>query len=470
MSQFTGLIGIGVIFLTVYAFSNNRKAINWRLVVCGISLQLFLAMFILRTPWGQSLFQFLGGLVEKILGFAEAGAGFVFGPLVSQPEKMIELFGPGGSFIFVFKLVPVFIFVASLAALAYHFGIMQRVVGAMAWVIYRLMGASGSEATSNSASVFVGQVEAQILIKPFLATATKSELLAIMAGSLACISGGIMAVYIKMGIPANYLMTASIMAVPGALVISKILYPETEDSVTKGKIKLDLKKESVNAVDAIVIGAGDGLKIGLVVTAMLIAFISLITMLDYGLGKFGVYLADTFFSNEQTAIFFNMDMNNLTFSSVLGAFFYYLAILMGVPLSDALQVGGLMGTKLVINEFVAYSQMAPMIDAGALSPKSIIIATFALCGFASFASVAMLIGGISEMIPERKHELAELGIPAMVCGTLASYLSATLAGILHVSPDSGLSDSMLLPLGVMLLAAGVITGFNLYHNREASGS
>ena len=178
-------------------------------------------MFILRTPWGHQLFQILGNMVEKILGFAEAGAGFVFGPLVSQPEKLIEIFGPGGSFIFVFKLVPVFIFVASLAALAYHFGIMQRVVGGMAWVIYRVMGASGAEATSNSASVFVGQVEAQILIKPFLASATRSELLAIMAGSMACISGGIMAVYINMGIPANYLMTASIMAIPGALVISK---------------------------------------------------------------------------------------------------------------------------------------------------------------------------------------------------------------------------------------------------------
>ncbi len=460
MAQFTGLIGIAVIFLSVYLFSNNRQAINWRLVVCGLCLQLFLAMFILRTAWGQQLFQLLGSMVEKILGFAEVGAGFVFGPLVSQPEKLIEIFGPGGSFIFVFKLVPVFIFVASLAALAYHFGIMQKVVGGMAWVIYRIMGASGAEATSNSASVFVGQVEAQILIKPFLATATKSELLAVMAGSMACISGGIMAVYIDMGIPANYLMTASIMAVPGALVISKILYPEVEESVTRGTIKLDLKKESVNAVDAIVIGAGDGLKIGLVVTAMLIAFISLITMLDYLLGNMGTYLAGVFFEPGQQAVFFHMDLNNLTFSSLLGAFFYYLAIVMGVPVQDALQVGGLMGTKLVINEFVAYSQMLPMMEAGSLDPKSIIIATFSLCGFASFASVAMLIGGIGEMIPERKHELAKLGLPAMMCGTLASYLSATLAGLLYLDPDSSLNDSMVLPISVMLVSVAVIIGFN----------
>lgn len=467
MSQFTGLFGIVFIFTAVYLMSNNRRAINWRLVICGVSLQLFLAMFILRTPWGQQLFRVLGSMVEKILGFAEAGAGFVFGPLVSQPEKMIEIFGPGGSFIFVFKLVPVFIFVASLAALAYHYGIMQRVVGAMAWVIYRVMGASGAEATSNSASVFVGQVEAQILIKPFLASATKSELLAVMAGSMACISGGIMAVYINMGIPANYLMTASIMAIPGALVISKILYPEVEESVTRGTIKLDLKKESVNAVDAVVIGAADGLKIGLVVTAMLIAFISIITMLDYLLGKLGVYLVSLFYETGKEAIFFNLDLNHLTFSSLLGAFFYYLAILMGVPLADALQVGGLMGTKLVINEFVAYSQMAPMLSADSLQPKSVIIATFALCGFASFASVAMLIGGISEMIPERKHELARLGIPAMICGTLASYLSATLAGILYPGPDSSLNDSMLLPLTVMVISLAVITMFTLRTPRAA---
>ncbi|NKB37290.1 MAG: NupC/NupG family nucleoside CNT transporter [Gammaproteobacteria bacterium] len=460
MSQFTGLLGIGVIFLSVYMMSNNRQAINWRLVFCGVSLQLFLAMFILRTSWGQNLFQVLGNMVEKILSFAEAGAGFVFGPLVSQPEKLIEIFGPGGSFIFVFKLVPVFIFVASLAALAYHFGIMQKIVGAMAWVIYRLMGASGAEATSNSASIFVGQVEAQILIKPFLASATRSELLAIMSGSMACISGGIMAVYINMGIAANYLMTASVMAIPGALVISKILLPEVEESLTQGTIKLEIKKESVNAIDAIVNGAGDGLKIGLVVTAMLIAFISLITMLDFLLGNFGSYLASSFYETGESALILNMDLNNLTLSSVLGAMFYYLAILMGVPVEDALQVGGLMGTKLVINEFVAYSQMVPMISSDELSPKAIVIATFALCGFASFGSVAMLIGGISEMIPERKHELATLAIPAMICGTLVSYLSATLAGLLYLPPESSLNNSMILPLTVMTGSVAVIAWFN----------
>lgn len=466
MSQFTGLLGIALILASVYGFSVNRRAINWRLVVCGLSLQIFLAMFILRTPWGQQSFQLLGNAIEKILSFSEAGAGFVLGPLVSQPDTLVELFGPGGSFIFIFKLIPVFIFVASLAALAYHVGLMQKIVGAMAWLIYRIMGASGSEATSNSASIFVGQVEAQILIKPFLATATRSELLAFMAGSMACISGGIMAVYINMGIPANYLITASIMAVPGALVIAKILYPETEESVTRGTIKLEMEKESVNAIDAIVIGAGDGMRIGLVVTAMLIAFISLITMLDYLLGKLGLYIVETLLSGAENAVYFNIDFNNLTMSGLLGALFYYLAILMGVPLADAVQVGGLMGTKLIINEFIAYTQLGPMVSANALQPKSVIIATFALCGFANFSSIAMLVGGIGEMIPERKHELAKLGFPAMICGTLASYLSASLAGIFYLRPDSKLDDSAVLPTVIMLIAVAVIVIYNIVHARR----
>jgi len=466
MNQFTGLLGIAVILFSVFLFSKNRQAINWHLVVCGLSLQLFLAMFILRTSIGQGLFQFLGRATEKVLSFANDGSAFIFGAAVSQPEKLVELFGPGGDFIFVIKLVPVFIFVAALSALAYHYGIMQRIVKAMASFIYRVMGASGAEATSNSASVFVGQVEAQILIKPFLASATRSELIAIMAGSMACISGAIMVVYIQMGVAASYLMTASIMAIPGSLVISKILYPETEESLTKGTVKLNLEKKSVNAFDALIDGANDGLKIGLVVVAALIAMISLIAMLDYLLGNFGRYLVSLFFEAGDNTIFFNMDLNNLTFGGVLGAIFYYAALLMGVPAQDAITVGGLMGIKMVVNEFVAYSQLVPLIESGELNPKSILIATFALCGFANFASIAMLIGGIGEMIPDRKHELAKLALPAMICGTLASYLSATLAGILYLEPGSALEDSIILPIAIMLLAAAIIIFLNYKRHRK----
>ena len=460
MAQYTGLIGIIAIFATAFLFSNNRRAVNWRLVICGLSLQMILAMFILRTPWGQGLFRFLGRAVEKLLSFANDGAVFVLGPL-AQTDLMIDVFGPAGSFIFAFKLVPALIFVATLAALAYHIGLMQRIVTGISWIIYRVMGASGSEATSNAASVLIGQVEAQILIKPYMPTVTQSELLAIMAGSMACISGAIMAVYIQMGVSASYLMAASIMAIPGALVISKIFYPETEESVTRGEIKLDIEKTAVNAIDAMAHGASDGLKIGAIVCAMLIAAIATISLLDYALGKMGLLLVSTFFDSAKDVIVFNIDLNNLTLGGILGGLFHYAALMMGVPLQDATTVGGLMGTKMVINEFVAYSRMAPMIDGNLLDPKSIIIATFALCGFANFSSVAMLIGGLGELAPDRKHDLAKLGIRAMFCGTLASYLSASIAGILYTDPAAAANQSMALPITIIVIASLIIFGFNI---------
>jgi CNT family concentrative nucleoside transporter len=460
MAQYTGLIGIIAIFATAFLFSNNRRAVNWRLVICGLSLQMILAMFILRTPWGQGLFHFLGRAVEKLLSFANDGAVFVLGPL-AQTDLMIDVFGPAGSFIFAFKLVPALIFVATLAALAYHIGLMQRIVTGISWIIYRVMGASGSEATSNAASVLIGQVEAQILIKPYMPTVTQSELLAIMAGSMACISGAIMAVYIQMGVSASYLMAASIMAIPGALVISKIFYPETEESVTRGEIKLDIEKTAVNAIDAMAHGASDGLKIGAIVCAMLIAAIATISLLDYVLGKMGLLLVSTFFDSAKDVIVFNIDLNNLTLGGILGGLFHYAALMMGVPLQDATTVGGLMGTKMVINEFVAYSRMAPMIDGELLDPKSIIIATFALCGFANFSSVAMLIGGLGELAPDRKHDLAKLGIRAMFCGTLASYLSASIAGILYTDPAAAANQSMALPITIIVIASLIIFGFNI---------
>ena len=460
MAQYTGFIGIIAIFALAFLFSNNPRAVNWRLVICGLSLQMILAMFILRTPWGQGLFRFLGRAVEKLLSFASDGAAFVLGPLADS-ELMTSVFGPAGGFIFAFKLVPALIFVAALASYAYHIGLMQRIVSAISWVIYRVMGASGSEATSNAASVLIGQVEAQILIKPYMPTLTQSELLAVMAGSMACISGAIMAVYIQMGVSASYLMAASVMAIPGALVISKIFYPETEESVTRGEIKLEVEQTSVNAIDAMAHGAGEGLKIGAIVCAMLIAAVAIIGLLDYLLGKMGLMLVSTFFDSAKDVIVFNIDLNHLTLGGILGGLFHYAALMMGVPLQDATTVGGLMGTKMVINEFVAYSQMAPMIEGELLNPKSIIIATFALCGFANFSSVAMLIGGLGELAPERKSDLAKLGLRAMFCGTLASYLSAAIAGILYTEPAAAASQSMYLPLTIILAGAIIILGFNI---------
>jgi CNT family concentrative nucleoside transporter len=460
MAQYTGFIGIFAIFALAFLCSNNRSAINLRLVICGLSLQLILAMFILRTPWGQGLFSFLGRAVEKLLSFAADGAAFVLGPLANS-EMMTSVFGPAGGFIFAFKLVPALIFVASLASFAYHIGIMQRIVSAISWIIYRVMGASGSETTSNAASVFIGQVEAQILIKPYMPTLTQSEMLAVMAGSMACISGAIMAVYIQMGVSASYLMAASIMAIPGALVISKIFYPETEQSVTRGAIKLEVEKTSVNVIDAMAHGAGEGLKVGAIVCAMLIAAVAIIGLLDYMLGKVGVMLVATFFDSAKDVVVLNIDLNNLTLGGILGGVFRYAALVMGVPLQDATVVGGLMGTKMVINEFVAYSQMTPLIEGQLLDPKSIIIATFALCGFANFSSVAMLIGGLGELAPDRKHDLARLGLRAMFCGTLASYLSATIAGIIYTDPSSVGEQSLFTPLLIILVASLIILAFNI---------
>jgi CNT family concentrative nucleoside transporter len=288
------------------------------------------------------------------------------------------------------------------------------------------MRVSGSEALSNVASAFVGQVEAQIMIRPYLSGMTKSELLASMTGSMACIAGGVMAVYISMGVPASYLLAASLMAAPGALVIAKIVFPETEVSETMGKVTLEVKKEHSNIMDAIASGASDGMKISINVIAMLIGVIALIALIDALLGYFGHFLAWTGLSLSVLGL----DVDHLSLKSVVGSLFSLLAIVMGVPPKESMSVGSLMGTKMVINEFVAYSDLSPMIAKGMLSAKSVVIASFALCGFANFSSVAIQLGGIGAIAPNRKADLARLGLKAMICGTMASYISASLAGIL----------------------------------------
>jgi CNT family concentrative nucleoside transporter len=426
MQYFSGLIGIACILGFAYLASNNKKAINWRLIISGLCLQWILALFILTVPAGQVLFQTVGQGIEKLLSFSDLGGGFVFGPLVSKTDKMVELFGPPGAFIFAFKLVPTIIFVATLVSIAYHIGLMQRVVQVVAWAVSKIMGASGAEALSNAASIFVGQVEAQLLIKPYVPTMTRSELLAIMSGSMACIAGGVMAVYIKMGVPAEYLLTASLMAAPGALVISKLVYPETEQSLTQGKVQVTVENQSVNIIDAAAHGAADGLKIGLNVCAMLIGFIALMGLIDFVIGKMGLALAATGLELNIGGI----TLENLTLKGILGTLFYWVALAVGVPVQDAQAVGSLMGTKMVINEFVAYADLTPMIQKGLLEEKSIAIASFALCGFANFSSIAMQIGGIGELAPTRKGDLAKLGLSALFCGTAASYVSSAIAGIL----------------------------------------
>jgi CNT family concentrative nucleoside transporter len=423
MERFTGLIGIVLIFGIAFLMSNNRKAINYRLVLSGIAIQLSLAVFILKVPLGKTIFSWIGDAVTKILNFSQKGAEFVFGPLVNS-ENMGKAFGSGNEFIFFFNIIPTIIFVAVLVSVAYYLGIMQRLVKFIAMIVYKLMGVSGSEALSNVASAFVGQVEAQIMIKPYLKGMTMSELLASMTGSMACIAGGVMAVYIAMGVQAEYLIAASLMAAPAALVISKIVWPETEISETKGTVSLEIKKTNANLVDAISHGASDGLKVGLNVVAMLIGFIAIIALVDFVLGKIGFGLS----SLGMSLSFIGINLQTLNLNQILGTVFSVFAYAMGVPGKDIQVAGSLMGTKMVINEFVAYLDLAKIKET--LDPKTILITSFALCGFANFSSIAIQVGGIGELSPERRTDLAKLGMRALICGTLASYLSATIAGIL----------------------------------------
>jgi CNT family concentrative nucleoside transporter len=425
LNRFFGLIGVVLILGLAFLLSNNKKAISRRVVLSGLALQLGLAIFILKVPIGQQIFATLGNWITKLLDFSNKGAEFVFGFLVKK-EILDKVFGPANSFIFMFRIMPTIIFVAVLVSIAYHIGLMQRIVSFFARIMLFIMNVSGAEALSNVASTFVGQVEAQILIKPYIASMTMSEILASMAGSMACIAGGVMAVYISMGVPAHLLIAASIMAAPAALVISKIVYPETEQSETRGKVKIEFKKEHSNFMDAVSHGAGDGLKVSLNVIAMLIGVIALIALIDFILGKFGMLV----YTHTPVATLAGIDMQHLSLKEILGSIFSIFAWSMGIPSADIHAAGQLLGTKLAVNEFVAYSDLSGMISKGMLSAKTITIVSIACCGFANFSSIAIQVGGIGELAPSRRADLAKLGFKALICGTLASYLSATIAGIL----------------------------------------
>ena len=409
MERFTGIFGIILILGLAYLFSNNRKSINRRLVLSGLALQLLLALLVLKVDIIKQFFAWLGKGMEKIEGFGREGGKFVFGALADPGSlgKLEPTFGNGKGFLFFFNIPCTIILVCVLVAMLYHLGIMQRIVALISRGVYAIMRTSGAETLSNVASAFVGQVEAQVMIRPYLNGMTRSELLSSMSGSMACIAGGILIVYVNMGVEAPYLLAASIMAAPAALVISKIVFPETEESETKGMVKLQVKSNYNNLIDAISHGAADGMKISLNVVAMLIGFIGLIAFINYIIGKIAPgYSLDTLF----------------------GFIFYPMAWCMGVPEVDVQNVAALMGKKLTINEFVAYSDFIPMKEM--MQAKSQAIASFALCGFANFASVGMQIGGIGELAPNRRADLAKLGLKALFCGTLASYLSACIAGIL----------------------------------------
>ncbi|KYP14258.1 nucleoside transporter C-terminal domain-containing protein [Flavihumibacter sp. CACIAM 22H1] len=419
MDRFQGLIGIVLILGIAYLFSNNKKKINLRVVGSGIALQLIIAILVLKVPAVTRFFQFLGKGMEKIEVFARKGAAFVYGGLAAyQPDGTIGNY-VGGGFVFAFNVTATIILVCALVAVFYHFGVMQRIVAVIAKAMNFVMRVSGAEALSNVASAFVGQVEAQVMIRPYLQTMTRSELLASMSGSLACIAGGILVVYANMGAQAGLdlapkLIMASLMAAPGALVISKIVFPETEESQTLGRVKLEVKSHYTNVVDAISHGAGDGFKIAMNVIAMLIGFIAVIACLDWVLIKIGHIFNPEF---------------ELSLNYIFGKLFYPFAWAMGVPVTDVDSVATLLGQKLTINEFVAFQNLTNN-SVPVVSEKGLLIVSIAICGFANFSSVGMQIGGIGEIAPGRRADLARLGLKALLCGTLASYLSATIAGIL----------------------------------------
>ena len=418
MDRLHGLIGIALILGIAIAFSNNRRRINWRLVVTGISLQGVIALLIFKVGPVASFFHWLGHGMEKLEQFARQGAAFVYGGII------VDQFGKtgnyiGGGFVFAFNVTATIILVCALVAILYHFGIMQRVVALIARAMNAVMRVSGAESLSNVASAFVGQVEAQVMIRPYLKGMTNSELLASMSGSLACIAGGILVVYANMGAAAGMdlapkLITASLMAAPGALVIAKIVFPETQESQTMGTVKLEVKSDYSNVIDAVSHGAADGFKIAMNVIAMLIGFIAVIACIDWLL--------------TITGHLFNPNFD-LTLNWLFGKLFYPMAWAMGVPSADISNVATLLGQKLTINEFVAFQSLTTK-AVPVVTEKGLLILSIAICGFANFSSVGMQIGGIGALAPERRTDLAKLGLKALLCGTLASYLSATIAGII----------------------------------------
>lgn len=420
MERFTGLLGILLILGIAFLCSNNKRRINYRLVISGLTLQLIIALLVFKVPVVNLFFQKLGQGMGKIEGFAKQGANFVYGGIGAYDYTgAVVNYSAPGTFVFAFNVTATIILVCVLVAVFYYLGIMQRIVAVIARAMNFVMRVSGAEALSNVASAFVGQVEAQVMIRPYLATMTRSELLASMSGSLACIAGGILIVYANMGLRAGMdiapqLIAASLMAAPGALVISKIVYPETEVSQTMGKVKLEVKSGYTNLVDAISHGAGDGFKIAMNVIAMLIGFIALIAFVDWTLLKIGHLFNAQF---------------DLSLNYIFGKIFYPFAWAMGVPKSDVSNVATLLGQKITINEFVAFKSFTDN-TLPVLTSKGRTILIVAITGFANFSSVGMQIGGIGALAPERRADLAKLGMRALLCGTLASYLSATIAGLL----------------------------------------
>ncbi len=446
ISVLRGLIGILLLIGISFLISNNKKKINWRLVLSGLALQFVFALLILKgedmrssfSPLAlpKDFFASVSYVFVLILNFTTEGARFVFGNLALPPGSENSL-----GFFFAFQVLPTIIFFASLMSVLYYLGVMQRIVQGMAWVMAKVMGTSGAESLSCTANIFVGQTEAPLMIRPFIKDMTRSEVLTIMVGGMATIAGGVMAAYIQIlgsayavshGIPlieaqqmfATQLLGASVMAAPAAMVIAKIIIPETGEPFTKGTVKVEVEKNASNIIESAANGAADGLKLALNVGAMLIAFIALIALINYLLNGLGDIIGVNSYLIENFG-------KPLSFQLIIGLILQGVAFGIGVPWEDALNFGSLLGTKIVLNEFVAYSDMGKLIEVGQfVNEKSILMATYALCGFANFSSIAIQIGGLGPLAPSRKSDIAQLGIKALTGGVITTLLTATLAGLL----------------------------------------
>ncbi len=418
-----GLFGLSVLVGIAWLFSNNKRAVDWRLVVTGVALQIGFAALVLLVPGGREVFDALGRGFVKVLSFVNEGSRFIFGALMD-----VEKFG----FIFAFQVLPTIIFFAALMGVLYHLGVMQLVVRGMAWAITKVMRVSGAETTSVCASVFIGQTEAPLTVRPYISKMTESELITMMIGGMAHIAGGVLAAYVGMlggGDPvqqaffAKHLLAASIMAAPATMVVAKVLIPETGTPLTRGTVKMEVEKTTSNVIDAAAAGAGDGLRLALNIGAMLLAFIALIALLNWPLTWIGEVTGLSALLGKPT------DM-----ATLLGYLLAPIAWLIGVPWQDAIVVGGLIGQKIVLNEFVAYLQLADIVngrvDGVTLTAQGKLIATYALCGFANFSSIAIQIGGIGGLAPERRADLARFGLRAVLGGTIATLMTATIAGVL----------------------------------------
>ncbi len=409
MERVISLLGLVVMIGLAWAMSEHKKQVNLRVVWGGLLLQLVLAVFILKTSIGAAIFQSIGDFFTATLGFVDSGTSLVFG------EEYVHHF-------FAFKVLPTIIFFSSLMSILYYLGIIQKVVEAFAYVMQRTLGTSGSETLAAAANIFVGQTEAPLMVRPYISSMTKSELMALMVGGFATIAGGVLVAYAGMGIDAGHLVAASVISAPAALLISKLMIPETEQSVTRGHVELTVEEKHANIVDAATKGALDGMKLTLNVVAMLIAFLGLVALFDATLGLIGEWIGVLFGYNWHWSL-----------AAVFGYVFAPFAYLLGIPWADCFYAGELLGKKMVLNEFIAYAQMMEWSqpDSGVvLSERSTLILTYALCGFANFGSVGIQIGGIGGIAPERRAELALLGIRAMIGGTLAMMMTACIAGVL----------------------------------------